>query len=117
MNKQRDELAREIFIADNYHARREFMEAEWAERSGGYQYAFWIADGLIASGYAKPRTITTVEELKTVYAGCLIRESNGDLWSIEPSTERLFMLADGMDDTYDDDALTLPAVVLYEPQP
>lgn len=111
MSEQRDELAREIFIADNYHARREFMEAEWAERSGGYQYAFWIADGLIAAGYRKPRTITTVEELDALPVGSVIRiqqemnlEKFSDGWYTTALTENFQQFP-----------IWLPATVLHEP--
>ena len=79
MSTQRDELAREIFISDNSHARRAVMEAEWSERSGGYQYAFWIADGLIAAGWTKPRIITTAEELDALPQWSAILDGVGDV--------------------------------------
>lgn len=59
MNNERNELAREIFIADNSDSPD--PAAEWEIRRA--QYAYEIADGLLTAGYRKPRTITTAEEL------------------------------------------------------
>jgi hypothetical protein len=63
---------------------------------------------------AQPRTITTAEELKTVYEGAVLRDVHGDMWSIDGASGRLFSIRDGVDDLYDDDELELPATVIYE---
>ena len=48
----RDELAREIFIADNSNAKD--PAAEWLDAPASVKdYAFAIANGLIAAGYVK----------------------------------------------------------------
>ena len=72
---QRDELALDIFLADN--ARQPEAEAlvDWETAlhiTAGITYAHGIADGLIAKGYSKPRTITTVEELDALPRGSVV---------------------------------------------
>lgn len=48
----RDELAREIFIADNSGQSREASLKDWeAYLPGEYAYTYGIADGLLAAGY------------------------------------------------------------------
>lgn len=51
----RDDLAREIFIADNAGQSREASLADWAayDMATAQSYAHNIADGLIAAGYGK----------------------------------------------------------------
>lgn len=52
----RDELAQEIFLTDN-HKFRDQAAKEW-DASERPEYVYGIADGLIAAGYRKPRTVT-----------------------------------------------------------
>jgi hypothetical protein len=56
MSKQRDELARDIFLADNVNAPAGLMEDEWDNNKGDETYAHAIADALIAKGYTKTRS-------------------------------------------------------------
>jgi len=49
----RDELARDIFLADNSNAPPGLMEAEWDNNPTAESYAHNIADGLLAAGYRK----------------------------------------------------------------
>lgn len=49
----REELARDIFLADNSKCAEEIMLADWAHPDHHYPYAYVIADGLIAKGYGK----------------------------------------------------------------
>lgn len=74
MTTQRNDLAREIFIADNSGQSREASLKDWEwfattnirdEYIGRYE-AF--ADGLIAAGWTKPRTISTVTRERLVNA-------------------------------------------------
>lgn len=58
MTTQRDELARTVFIIDNRLASNPARVWDEADSDTRY-YAYAIADGLIAAGYTKPRTITT----------------------------------------------------------
>ena len=67
---RRDELARDIFFADNNRAPRLDLLADWealcksaASTPSGNTYAHNIADGLVAAGYRKPRTIASPEEI------------------------------------------------------
>lgn len=54
MNNARDELARDIFIADNWrNTQASGRDWDWmSDEQVAYAYA--IADGLIAKGYRKP---------------------------------------------------------------
>lgn len=55
---QRDELARDIFFADNAHAPKDRLQEDWEALGRSTQvgptYAYAIADSLIAKGYRKP---------------------------------------------------------------
>lgn len=103
MSTERDEL---IDIIDN--------------RWHGYGYSpEGSADAILASGYRKPRTITTVEELNALPVRSVIRgnwlaekwaEPEGECWHIAGKALSWFteQLA-----SYNG----LPATVLYEPTP
>lgn len=73
------------------------------------------ADAIIAAGYTKPRTITTVEELDALPNGSFIeteqggywqadKRGHGEIWWLEPGNPRSSLSED----------LTLPATVLWE---
>ena len=69
----RDELALDIFLADNSNIPEGELLKAWDEEAGHLRpYAHGIADGLIAKGYSKPRTITTVEELDALPRGSVV---------------------------------------------
>jgi len=71
----RDELARDIFLADNSNGDEAQMLEDWealCRLGGGYTYAHNTADGLITKGHGKPRTITTVEELDALPRGSVV---------------------------------------------
>ena len=58
-NTEREELARDIFLADN--SKHPAADIEWgalhaARITSGTSYAYNIADGLIAKGYRKEPT-------------------------------------------------------------
>lgn len=121
----RDELAREVFIADNSGQSREDSLKDWAEYdfASEQSYAHTIADGLIAAGYRKPRTITTVEELDALAMGSKV-VSAGYEWTKNYLTintpsggierEVWFNVYDDFDAAAD---IELPATVLWEPLP
>lgn len=91
---------------------------EWdAAEPGKYaaHVAGHVADAILAVGYRKPRTITNVEQLETVYAGALLVDAVGEQWGVYGGEDRLFLVADGWEETYDDDYIPLPATVVYEP--
>lgn len=76
----RDELARDIFLADNVNAPAGLMEAEWDGNKGDETYAHMIADGLLAFGYRKPRKITAAEEVDALGFMATILDANGCVW-------------------------------------
>ncbi|MGJ5667776.1 hypothetical protein QLG13_07895 [Rhodococcus aetherivorans] len=103
--KDRDELAR-IIMAPRMHT----------NASGDKQRA--IADAILASGYRKPRTITTVEEALALPEGSVIRSSkDGYVFEMtEPSYGRPQGIGPGDDLTTHIDEWYLPATVLWMPE-
>lgn len=68
----RDELAREITT---------FRERWFGSLGGGSpKEDVQIADHILAAGYSKPRTITTVTELDALHAKAVILDPNGTPW-------------------------------------
>ena len=68
---EREALAKAVFVADNYNATDDVTLSDWealVESDGDASYAHRIAQGLIQAGYRRPRTITTVEEIKDLPA-------------------------------------------------
>lgn len=104
MNTQRDELAKTV---------REVTDL-WEEPLDDVHDVPQIVNAILADGYSKPRTITTVKGLGTVYAGAILLDAEGRTWGIESSTERFFAVQDGPDETYQDDDVKLPATVIHE---
>ncbi|SEE83693.1 hypothetical protein SAMN04489740_2728 [Arthrobacter alpinus] len=78
MTTQRDDLAREIFIADNSNQPREqsIVDWEWFEETPRYAIRIErykeMAAALIAVGWTKERTVTTEDELKALHLGDVI---------------------------------------------
>lgn len=68
-NEQRDELARVIV----------FAHGEDAEVECPCEQDLEVADAIIAAGYRKPRTITTVEELDALPNWSAILDDSGDV--------------------------------------
>jgi hypothetical protein len=80
-------------------------EADWACRSQT------IAEAILADGYRKPRTITTVEELEALPDNTVIRDS-------EPATLQLVdgqWFVPGHDQPWYVESIDLPVTVLHEP--
>ena len=50
---EREELAREIFITDNHDNPMASYERDSEPSNMGHEYAYNIADGLLAAGYRK----------------------------------------------------------------
>lgn len=116
---QRDELARELFIADNSNQPREasIVDWEWFEATGKMrgqlEHYKNMAAGMIAAGYRKRRTITTAEELDALAAGIVLRSSSG---TIASRFNRGYGVLFGDDRPIEWARLSLPATVLYEPE-
>jgi hypothetical protein len=119
----RDELALELFIGDNGNQSREQSIEDWhwlnehAHLRGRTEHYGVMAAHILATGYRKPRTITTVEELDALPGGSLILDAlnycreaaklkDGNVWrSMGPASVR----SSGQ--------LPLPVTVLHEPGP
>lgn len=89
---QRDELAREIFLADN--ARQPEAEAleDWGAAlhiTAGLTYAHGIADGLIAKGYRK---LDPTDETATDKVAATLAKSDGWLSLAHPSPRHQTLL-------------------------
>lgn len=104
----RDELAKLIADTKYPHLRPAWEERE--DRSPVKYFSRKQADALIAAGYVKPRTVTTVEELDALPAGTIIRDPLPCIkWG------------SGMWGTFSGDSvgsnrIDFPATVLYEPE-
>lgn len=80
--------------------------------SGDRQRA--IADDILAAGYRKPRTVTTIEELEALPGNSVVRDNGvGYVW--DKADGELWWRA-GVDDEYHADKIKLPATVLYVPE-
>jgi len=116
---QRDEFARDLFLADNSSFPPGLAEKDWDESREHHDYAFAIADGLIAKGYRKPRTITTTEELDALEHGSVIRSEQRHYWVAHKEDGEggnQGWAAAGTSRIPANLGDWLPAVVLYEPQ-
>jgi hypothetical protein len=102
----RDELARVIFDAPALIA--------WDNRS-----QWIIADAILAAGYRKPRTITTVEELDALPNGSVVLSQvyrhylNGMDISFQRWEDGLWHRGARSSDTHPDNFL--PVTVIHEP--
>lgn len=121
MSTQRDELAMELFIVDNHNQPREQSIADWhlcivsPRFAVGIKHYRSMAEGAIAAGYGKPRTITTVAELDALPVGSVVMDNreyvghkarNNELPNWEVTLHKF---------SKETTALDLPATVLYEP--
>lgn len=113
--ERREELALDIFLADNSNGAEAQMIQDWEALcllGGGYTYAHNTADGLIAKGYRKLYAIKTAEELDALPIGTRIQDSDPELCVKEKDGWR------GVGHLlYESGELTLPAIVLYTPEP
>lgn len=115
----KNELARDIFLADNTSAAPGLMEREWDENPTTYHYAHHIAERLIAKGYRKPRTITTAEELDALILGTVIRSEHRHYLVAhkeDGDAGRHGWAAAGTGQIPVDLVAWLPATVLWEPE-
>lgn len=106
---EREELAALIGSKlDSIFGTREFGPA-----TQDYQ----LADELIAAGYRKPRTITTVEELDALAEGSMILDGDPDVCSKNKSGT--WKCLSDPEWSHDSEIVggSLPATVLYEPEP
>lgn len=72
MTTERDKFARDLFLVDNSSFPPGMAEKDWDERREHHDYAYAIADGLIAADYRKPLVITTPEDLAVLPVGSVV---------------------------------------------
>lgn len=109
----RYQLAKDIFMADNSDAPS--PEREWdIATTKEHAYAYAIADGLIAAGWTKPRTIEDVESRDALPDGTVVRSSAGTI-ACRFDNGRGVMF--GMSLPFPWKNLALPLTVLWEPTP
>ena len=88
------------------------------DRSPVKHFATKQAEKLLASGYRKPRTITTDEDLSAAPKGIVLRELDGLIWEKQGDGEGgAFWVETGDEQEYEYTEISLPATVLWEPQP
>ena len=77
-----------------------------------------LAHAILAAGYVKPRTITTVEELDALPAGSVLNTDAGAWEKVDPddADDITFWLQAGNRRWNLSRDITLPATVLYEPE-
>lgn len=78
-------------------------------------YMVVLADAILAAGYRKPRTVTTVEELDALPDAVLVLTEQGGYWeSIKRMDGRNWWHEPGNTNVSPSEDLTLPATVLHE---
>jgi hypothetical protein len=75
-----------------------------------------LADTLLAAGYSKPRTITTVDELDALPVGTIILEVDGSASRAAKRHNGRNWWADGPDALSASALIPLPATVIYAPE-
>lgn len=121
MTTERDDLAREIFIADNHKQPREQSIVDWDWFNETPRFTVRVdhykdlADGLIAAGYTRTRTRTTVEELRAAGDGAVVLSEQGGVWECQWDDGGPYWVTPGnSDEIFQSDQLALPATVLHE---
>lgn len=124
----RDELARDMYIADNSAQSREQSLKDWAffesNPEQGVPYTYSIADRLILAGWTKPRVVTTVEELDALEVESVVLCRRRAWTRFTPKQIRgayveihKWMCPDGgIVRAESEQDIILPATVLWEPQ-
>jgi hypothetical protein len=111
----RDDLALDIFLADNSSIPEGELLQDWADAPDQHRpYAQNIADGLLGKGYRKPRTITERHEDNgpDALAPLSVVLSNGKPAIMQH--DGTFMDYDGS--SWDTWEMTYPLTVIHEPE-
>ena len=106
-NTQRDELAREIWLADRLRA---------CAPGGPSEQDYRAADRLIAKDYRKPRIVTTVEELDALPVGSVVMDADAYVGRKERDTGGAEWSVSLHKYSKESRAFTLPATVLHTPE-
>ena len=76
------------------------------------------ADAILAAGYRKPRTITTVEELDALPVEAVVRSDMGNVYikdhDLDNPTDTWWVAGGGVSE-YQSNRILLPATVLHAP--
>lgn len=113
---EREKLALELFIADNFNQSREKSIADWqwfnetVSPHPPIEHYKAMAAGALSAGYRRPRTITTTLELIALPEWSVIIDHTGDAMVNRPdgwlSTEEM--------ELYPASSIPLPVTVLHE---
>ncbi|MFJ4288000.1 hypothetical protein ACIPY0_20355 [Paenarthrobacter nicotinovorans] len=108
MSNERDELA--MILANAQRTRNGSTRLSSADQVS--RLALDDADAMLAAGYRKRRTVTTVEELDALVVGTIILDSDPDALLKEDDGWRSLLVPDVILKSF---TIGLPATVLYEP--
>lgn len=112
---ERDELARIVYEIEPWSSGTSYDAKPllWSELDEDDQANYLPhADAILASGYRKPRTITTAEELDALPIGAIALDSAE--WLFRKQIDFRYVAA-GSGGLYSAAAIDFPATVLYEP--
>jgi hypothetical protein len=79
-----------------------------------------MADAILAAGYTKPRTISTVEELDALPVDSVVRSDMCNVYVKDYDLDdpsAIWWVTAGAVSEYQSNRILLPATVLYEPTP
>ena len=111
MSNERDELAKVIYTSHRDNTQVDLLDNR---RLQGSQLAWarLAADTLIASGWRKPRTITTAEEVRNLPNDSVLLSDEGGVFQFDFGLWREV----GTRDSMGANDIALPATVIYEPE-
>lgn len=114
---ERDELAKLLFITDNFAAPEPEHEWEMTIRHNAEyaKYVYFMADAILAAGYRKPRTITTIGTMPDL-VGTVILTAHGKVMCLIAGMENHWQTPNSPV-WYSPLVEWLPATVLYYPHP
>jgi len=107
---ERDELAEAIEQADINAGMGEGGAVHWESMAGQ----------ILAAGYRKPRTVTTVEELDALPVESVVRSDMGNVYVKDydlDNPEDSWWAIVGSSMQYKNNRILTPATVLHEPEP
>lgn len=110
----RDELVKVIYTSHRGNTQVDLIDNR---RLQGSQLAWarLAADALVASGWQKPRSITTVEELDALPFEAVVRDAEGHVLERWGDADEVLWTTVMVNAFIPRDAIALPAAVLYEP--
>ncbi|MDF9748677.1 hypothetical protein [Arthrobacter sp. ES3-54] len=115
----REDIAALLFTTDNSKAVAPWSEWEHSKKEPRLtEYVYAMADAILAAGYSKPHTITTVEELDALPEGSIVRTESYSLYvkdEIRVGPTSWWVTTNEQFDFPSID-ITLPATALYIPE-